>query len=985
MADSSISNDWVDELLACPSIEKQIDFLRRDGFTGRSGLRRLLDYTEDSARNSPPQARRLTLLCEEVARQINAPDLIPQAIYLRAQTYVLSGEPRVASNLIRTARTQFLDLDQPVDALRTDVGLMHTLTMLGEYPAALDVADSTLVQVDHALENADAESARALQAIRAKMHINQGPALSETGRFDEALTAYAQAESIYESLQMSDELVLVLSNRGVALRYLGRVDEALAAYQRAIALLPNSGYFYALTLMNIGDAHLLLGDYRASLRAYADARQEFIAQESDVYRHICTTHMADAYLALNLFPEAESLYAEAAAALHSTDLHYYLGKALWGLGAVQLAQGNPNAAATALTRAADIFAQIENTPLRASVLLEQAANQIVQNDQAAAIRTTQQALDLLGDEERAQWPVQKVYAHLRMADLLLPDIADAEAHLQQAHELLKAITLPHLHYRLLQRMGHLRRLQGRDDEAQALLERAIEIVEQLRTSLVNESMHVSFQQDKMAAYEDLIQLHLDRTYSQQEREEELQRTFDLIERAKSRALVERMSGVANIPIDGDADEELMARRRQIQARLNAIYTDLLRQETDDPDKPEMRGDRAIRMAQLNRQATALEHELARVRLQENTDREVTKPFTQTLSTRQIQQKLTDDLTVISYHIAGDEIVAFVITHQSVQVVRNLGTTAQVEGELAKLNTQWNHFRVRHSYIERHLLRLEQNTQLLLHRLYCVLMAPLEPLLAPIPSGAIRKLVIVPHGLLHQVPFQALFDGERYLIEYVELSYAPSATVLTLCQQQPPRQSKNVLAMAVSDPAIPAVEAEAKAIAQAVSHSSTLLNSEATLAALRANVANYQVLHFACHGLYRADNPIFSALKLYDGWLTATETAELDLAGALVVLSACESGRGKVLAGDETIGLARACLGAGASALVVSQWLVQDDTGAILMAEWYARLARGREASNALRAAQLALKSSHPHPYYWAPFVLMGSRAKIFDRPVGVKS
>ena len=94
--------------------------------------------------------------------------------------------------------------------------------------------------------------------------------------------------------------------------------------------------------------------------------------------------------------------------------------------------------------------------------------------------------------------------------------------------------------------------------------------------------------------------------------------------------------------------------------------------------------------------------------------------------------------------------------------------------------------------------------------------------------------------------------------------------------------------------------------------------------------------------------MYSALKLYDGWLTAAESAQMDLSGALVVLSACESGRGTVLAGDETIGLTRAFLGAGAATLAVSQWLVQDDTGAMLMAEWYARLARGQNPAAALR-------------------------------------
>jgi CHAT domain-containing protein len=123
-------------------------------------------------------------------------------------------------------------------------------------------------------------------------------------------------------------------------------------------------------------------------------------------------------------------------------------------------------------------------------------------------------------------------------------------------------------------------------------------------------------------------------------------------------------------------------------------------------------------------------------------------------------------------------------------------------------------------------------------------------------------------------------------------------------------------------------------------------------------------------LFRVDNPLFSALKLHDQWLLAADIMQWQLSGALVTLSACESGRSQVLAGDEVIGLTRAVLGAGAATLVVSLWLVQDETTAALMSMWYEQARQiGRAA--ALRNAQLELKAKYPHPYYWAPFVLVG--------------
>jgi CHAT domain-containing protein len=153
----------------------------------------------------------------------------------------------------------------------------------------------------------------------------------------------------------------------------------------------------------------------------------------------------------------------------------------------------------------------------------------------------------------------------------------------------------------------------------------------------------------------------------------------------------------------------------------------------------------------------------------------------------------------------------------------------------------------------------------------------------------------------------------------------------------------------------------------------LAGDAATATSLRAALPGPDAVHLACHGLFRADNAGFSALKLEDGWLTALDLLDYNFTGSLVVLSACESGRSRPLPGDELLGLPRALLGAGAATVVVSQWLVQDDAAADLMAHFYRELSNGHNPTAALRSAQLALRQQHPHPYYWAPFVVMGAR------------
>jgi CHAT domain-containing protein len=224
-----------------------------------------------------------------------------------------------------------------------------------------------------------------------------------------------------------------------------------------------------------------------------------------------------------------------------------------------------------------------------------------------------------------------------------------------------------------------------------------------------------------------------------------------------------------------------------------------------------------------------------------------------------------------------------------------------------------------------------------------------------------------------VPFHALYDGEAYLLDRFEVSYAPSATVFSLCQKRVPRGSERALIVSVTDPLIPHVAGEARAVVSHLPGAEVLADGLATMDAIGEKAPGCGILHLACHGMFRGDNPMFSSLKLHDGWLTAADVLRLGLGGALVTLSACESARNRVLAGDEIVGLARGFLGAGAATLVASLWLVQDETTSWMMERWYARMRDGAGRTTALREAQLALKERCPHPYYWAPFVLIGQR------------
>ncbi len=492
--------------------------------------------------------------------------------------------------------------------------------------------------------------------------------------------------------------------------------------------------------------------------------------------------------------------------------------------------------------------------------------------------------------------------------------------------------LGEIYWIILSDLAEIEKANGRDSASLEYLEKAIHVIEKQRASIYSEAGKIGFVGDKENVYQQIIATYYDQGDDK--------KAFHFIERAKARALVDLLAEQSHFSVAGRSANDGLLDSLAVVESMN------LNDETNDIAKARER--QKTRAVQIRQQIQSESPELSSL-IAVN----VPKPM-------EIQRKLKPDEALLEYYYDERFLYVFLVSREDI-IAKRL-EKADLLKEIMMLRISLRDANSEDYRVQaKHLFKL---------------------MIAPV-MGSIRhpKLIIIPHGIIHYLPFACLMDGDTFLIERWNFRILPSASILLYLKDETNSPLRNSMLLGnpdLHDPRLDLAYAqdEAESISRLFENNTLLLRDNASETNFRNQVAKFDHIHFANHGFFDQQSPLQSALllspdKVNDGYLTVGELYSMRLNVKLVAMSACETALGKVMTGDDVVGFTRGWLYAGAQSILSSLWKVDDKATRDLMIAFYQNI-RVYNYQEALQKAQLEIRRHFPHPYYWSAFQLTGS-------------
>jgi CHAT domain-containing protein/tetratricopeptide (TPR) repeat protein len=886
-----------------------------------------------------PEALQVFDLALAISKTINDRAGTASALYATGQIYNLQDEFEPAAKNFGEAlalREALADKGGAGSALN-QLGVLQSKQ--GNYQSALNFYREALPLLEDAGNKV--ETSAVLNNI--------GNAYNGQGIHEQALEYYGRSLKLAEEAGSKARAAIALTNIGLVHSKQGNYALALESQQKALAIKESQKNKpgIAISLLNLGEVHRLQGNYGLALEFFEKSLKQFEEIGAKQGIGLALSNIGLVHQAQNNFPLATDFYQKALKQFEEIKDKAGIAETLNNLGLAQRDLARYDAALEFYKRSLAESEEVNDKPRIAQALTNIADTFILQNKHRDALVMVARAVKVANEvgSRETLW-----FAH----------------------------TLSGKAYRAL----------GQTAQAQLEFAEAIKQIELIRTQVAGgETAQQSFFENKLAPYQAMVELLVSQN--------KLSEALAYAERAKGRVLLDVLqSGRANITKSMSSSE--LAEERQLTNDLAALNTQLSRARMQKQPDDKRLDEIGSRLQIARRDYEAFETRLYAA----HPELEFRRGGAGVLTLAQSEKLLDVRTVLLEYMVTDERVLLFSIAlgGRGIRTADGL-KVFPIEIKRRDLATQVENFR-------RALAERDPDFNQSAKNLYNLLVAPASDQL----KGR-SNLVIVPDGALWELPFQALrSSANHYLVEDSAVAYTPSLSVLYELQKLKPKvpemPDRTLLAFgnpALAKPVIertrsalrgsafeplPEAESEVKLLSKLYGpgRSTVYTGAEALEERAKAESSQYSVVHFATHAVLNNASPMYSYLALAqgggaeDGLLESWEIAKLDLKARVVVLSACETARGRVGAGEGMIGLTWAFFVAGSPATVVSQWKVDSAATKLLMLDFHRGLKSflgnpkiTNKKAEALRMAALTMlrNSEYRHPFYWASFVVVG--------------
>lgn len=806
-----------------------------------------------------------------------------------------------------------------------------------------------------------------------------------------AVEYFTPALALFEELGHKPRVSAVRGNLGLTHMELGNIDLALEFARRSLAEAGESKGYAANAMNTLGNLYFYQSNTALALEYYqkAMAIYEQMGSSADIGDEL--HNIAGVHARQGNYELALDYYRRA---LEKRTSKENAAETLNRIGDVYDLMGDPRQSLEYLQKSMALAAEMKDR-LRIASLLSSIGDIYVQQNEHQKALDNYKRSDALFEEIKVRRG--RAVVNRNIADLyyLMGDYARAIEYAERAIKIAEELNQIAERASAYTTIGRAYRASGEQSQAERALNEAIKSVEEIRRLAAGgERDEQRFFEAYVLPYYSMVELLVGQN--------RLYEALAYAERAKGRVLLDVLqSGRANVTKSMTAAEQ--AQERRLSNEMVSLNAQIGRERQQTVPDTKRLDDLEKRVQKARRDNEAFETSL----YASHPELKLRRGEAHIIEPTQAVELLPDARTaLLEYAMMDERTYLFVLTKsgRADQTVADL-KVYPIEIKRKDLSARVESYR-------RALAERDPGFTDHSRKLYELLVAPAR---AQLQNRS--DLIIVPDDALWELPFQALMPKpNRFLLEDSAVSYAPSLSVLLEMQSLLRKESlklkiDNYTLLAFGNPTLgkltveraraarrdslalvplPDTENEVRGLAQiyGATHSRVYTGAEAREERAKEEAGKFSILHFATHGVLNDASPMYSHIVLSqgqsgeDGLLEAWEITKLDLHASLVVLSACETARGRFGAGEGMMGLTWALFVAGSPATLVSQWKVDSATTRQLMLDFHGNLkAQLANASSqntkaeALRSAAMKMMRDreHRHPFYWASFVLVGDR------------